>query len=68
LLSGAAVLITVTLARAVDQSTISQPELKHILAIERSIGGRLALAAIDTVTGKRLEYRATERLPDMHHI
>jgi beta-lactamase class A len=30
-------------------------------AIERSIGGRLGVAAIDTGTGRRLAYRGTER-------
>ena len=38
------------------------PSVKErIAAIEKRIGGRLGVAALDTGTGKRIEYRADER-------
>jgi len=34
-----------------------------LAALERSVGGRLGVAALDTATGARLQHRATERFP-----
>jgi beta-lactamase class A len=39
------------------------PLSNQIAAIERQIGGRLGVAVLDTGSGRRIEYRATERFP-----
>jgi beta-lactamase class A len=36
---------------------------KQIAEIETRVGGRLGVVALDTSTGKHIEYRATERFP-----
>jgi beta-lactamase class A len=35
----------------------------QIAAIEARLGGRMGIAALDTGSGKRLDYRAEERFP-----
>src|SRR3984893_8132241 len=39
------------------------PLSNQIAAIEQQIGGRLGVAALDTGSGRRIEYRATEQFP-----
>lgn len=34
-----------------------------LAALERSVGGRLGVAALDTASGRRVDYRADERFP-----
>lgn len=43
-------------------AAVDPPE-RRIEAIERSLGGRLGVAALETGSGRRLEHRAGERFP-----
>ena len=36
---------------------------RQIAAIEQQVGGRLGVAALDTGSGRRIEYRAAELFP-----
>lgn len=41
----------------------NQSALERVAAIERDLGGRVGIAAIDTGNAQRIEYRGTERFP-----
>ena len=56
-------LIFGTAVRAIGEPLPSQPAVERIAAIERGLGGRVAVGAIDTVSGQRAECRGTERFP-----
>ena len=59
-----AVFLVIHSARATDQTpTDTDAAEKRIAAIEKRLGGRLGVAAIDTGSSRRLEHRAGERFP-----
>jgi beta-lactamase class A len=63
-LSMRATIIFLFLGLMLDTRVDGQTPLsKQIAAIEQQIGGRLGVAALDTGSGRRIEYRATERFP-----
>jgi beta-lactamase class A len=45
------------------QAADSLPLASQFAAIEEQMGGRLGVAALDTGSGRRIEYRAAERFP-----
>lgn len=46
-----------------DASKTADKAADRIGAIEQRLGGQLGVLAIDTVTGRKIEHRATERFP-----
>jgi beta-lactamase class A len=48
---------------AVNAAGAQSDVANKIAAIETRLGGRMGVAALDTGTGKRLDYRAEERFP-----
>jgi beta-lactamase class A len=58
----AAIAFTVVLGRgaAAPQETVPAPS-DRLAAIEAETGGRLGVAALDSESGRRIEYRASER-------
>lgn len=48
---------------AVDAGGARNDAVNHIAASEARVGGRIGVAALDTGSGKRLDYRAEERFP-----
>jgi len=52
-----------TVRDALAASIGHRPAADGIAEIERRVGGRLGVAAIDTGTGRRIEYRQEERFP-----
>jgi beta-lactamase class A len=52
-------LILAVRTQAADVSQLSA----QFTAIEKSTGGRLGIATLDTATGRKIEYRADERFP-----
>ncbi len=64
-LLGAASLAPVLRAIADDRAAASpgQDAEERIAAIEKRLGGRLGVAALDTSSGRRIEHRVAERFP-----
>jgi len=54
---------TLVLLLAVDAAGARSDAANQIAAIEARVGGRMGVAALDTGSGKRLNYRVEERFP-----
>ncbi len=57
------VLSSLIKAQATEPASGSDTAEKRLAAIEKSLGGRLGVAALDTGNGRRFEHRANERFP-----
>ncbi|MGB8475236.1 MAG: class A beta-lactamase, partial [Candidatus Acidiferrum sp.] len=57
------VLSSLIKAQATEPASGSDPAEKGLAAIEKSLGGRLGVAVLDTGSGRRFEHRANERFP-----
>src|ERR1700745_2181867 len=55
--------VTFVLLLAASVSGARSDEANQIAAIEARVGGRIGVAALDTGSGRRLDYRADERFP-----
>src|SRR6266571_2620747 len=53
----------VLLATSIDLSASDKPPTDRFTSIEARIGGHLGVAAIETASGKRIDYRPDERFP-----
>jgi len=53
----------VLLASSIDLSASDKPPTDRFTSIEARIGGHLGVAAIETASGKRIDYRPDERFP-----
>lgn len=60
---GVASLIFATATGVLGDPQPNQPTLEQVAAIERDLGGRIGVAAIDTGNGQRIGYRQAERFP-----
>ena len=56
-------LIFATATGAVGEPQPNQPAMEQVAAIERELGGRIGVAAIDTGNGQCIAYRKAERFP-----
>lgn len=61
--AGALAILTVKRRPRISAATERTPQEEELAAIERRVGGRLGVAALDVGTGRRLGYRADERFP-----
>ena len=57
------VLSSLIKAQAIEPASGSDTAEKRLAAIEKTLGGRLGVAALDKGSGCRLEHRANERFP-----
>jgi beta-lactamase class A len=59
----AALWLTAIISTAFNSSAIlsNSDVIEQLAAIEKHTGGRLGVAALDTASGRRIEYRSTER-------
>ena len=56
--------VTVSQTSALQKEKTGEPQFKEqIAAIEQRTGARIGVAAVDTGSGKRLDYRSEERFP-----
>jgi beta-lactamase class A len=62
-LLGIASLIFGTATCVVGEPQPNRPALERVTALERDLGGRVGVAAIDTGNGQRIGYRQAERFP-----
>ena len=62
-LKGAAALIPSLYLRRAEQSEHSENWEQQIAEVERQLGGRLGVAAMDSGNGKQIQYRGDERFP-----
>jgi beta-lactamase class A len=52
-----------SLVHAAEEQKVVKPEEERVATIERTVGGRVGVAVLDTGSNKQLEYRAAERFP-----
>ena len=52
-----------SLVHAAEEQKVVKPEEERVAAIERTVGGRVGVAVLDTGSNKQVEYRAAERFP-----
>ena len=57
------ILSSLAKARATEPASGSDTAERRLAAIEKSLDGRLGVAALDSGNGRRLEHRANERFP-----
>ena len=63
LLIGVTAVFLETSTQAADDAHTGDSPQAEVATIERRIEGRLGVLALDTSTGRQIEYRATERFP-----